>query len=105
MRKLIIGMAALACLAIPALAGEYGGCQSCTKTVSFSTTVTATKQGGGDRDAKGCWGMIGNWVNAATQHCPDRGYGPQNGERSFTAVGEREIEVPCPPKERRSRRG
>lgn len=82
-------------LATPAMAGG-------TKTVSVTTTVTAVKHGGGDRNAQSCWPVTGNWVNAATTHCPDRGYGPGNTERSASFTGTREVKVPCNRNEKNS---
>lgn len=86
MKKYLIALAALVILAAPAMASKYG------KTVSVTVSTT---NGGDFRAEQTCWPMIGNWINAATTHCPSRGYGPPANTRSVTVT----LRAPCHNKE------
>jgi len=90
--KTLIFLATLALFVSPAMAGEKGGCQSCTKSVS----VTVSTSNGGDKldTMLGCNPAISNWVNASPVTCPMRGSGPQATSRSVTSNFD--VEVPCP---------
>ena len=76
--KTLIALAALAMISTGAFAGE----KSHTKEVNTGHDNLVT--------SRACFPSTGNWVNAATQSCPDQGSG---------GVGLYEtVEVKCEPK-------
>lgn len=80
MKTIMIAMLAVSFLAAPAAFASEG---EHTITKTFSNDKASVE--------RGCFPSTGNWVNAATQSCPDQGSG---------GVGlSRTIKVKCDPKE------
>jgi len=106
MKKYLIALAlpVMLVMAAPSLAGEKG-CQSCTKEVSSSISVSMVNGGDLKPDGpRGCTVPKTNY-NLAMNHltCFIQGSGANATVRTVTTTFTREVEVPCPPRTRGAR--